>query len=78
MMLEKKSPSSIEHISLSENQLNILKLLSEGATVKEIAEKHLFLSVSSVEKMLLLLRNLFGVRTNVALVSSFRNLSANK
>jgi two-component system competent response regulator ComA len=57
------------NIQLSERQKAILTLLSQGLTVKEIAEEKLFLSVSMVEKTLSLLREMFMVKTNVELIT---------
>ena len=73
LLSTKKVPSVNQNVTLSEKQKTILSLLKQGFSVKEIAEGHLLVSVSSVEKSLSMLRKLFGVSTNVELISSFLN-----
>jgi len=63
--------SNDQNIQLNERQKLILELLCQGLTVKEIAEDKLFISVSLVEKILLILRDMYKVRTNVELVAVY-------
>ena len=57
------------NIQLNDRQRAVLTYLSQGLTVKEIAEEKLFISMSLVEKTLSILREMYMVRTNVELIT---------
>lgn len=56
--------------NLSKRQVEILRLLKQGCSPKEIAEEHLHLSVSMVDKSLSILRKIFNARTNPELINN--------
>ena len=64
-----------EKINISPTQLDIAKLLSEGLTHKEIADR-IGINRSFVEKMLKTLRATFKVKNNIELVRLLTRLGS--
>lgn len=69
LLLDEKFSDGPVNIQLNDRQRAVLAYLSQGLTVKEIAEEKLFISISLVEKTLSILREMYMVRTNVELIT---------
>jgi DNA-binding NarL/FixJ family response regulator len=61
-----------QKIQLTERQKDVITLLCKGLTVGEISEKHLFISPSTIEKTLRILRELYSAKTNIELILIIR------
>jgi DNA-binding NarL/FixJ family response regulator len=59
---------SFQHFNPDPDQVVLLDLLCEGFTTSEIASVHLKMTLSTVEKKLQVMRELFEVKTNCELV----------
>ncbi len=71
MLIGEKNPDTAQKVQLTERQKHVLSFLCQGFTIKEIAEKKMFISISLIEKTLSMLRSMYRVRTNFELIAVY-------